>query len=78
MNRHRLLVLLIFSLFLSGCPKKIQTHPVIDTRPPQYIWVCQTHKDGTIVCDAVSELKDVPLNSDCVYQDNGVTSCWLN
>ena len=72
----KLVLLLVACLFLIGCPKRNHKWPVIDTKPPQYAWVCQTHADGTIVCDAVSSLKDVPSGYDCVQQSNGITACW--
>ncbi len=73
----RLAILLAACLFLSGCPKRVQPRfPVIETRPPQYIWVCNTHADGTIVCDAVASEKDIPPGYQCVQQDNGVEVCW--
>jgi len=72
------LLVLVACLFLAGCPKKIPSHPVIESAPPQYIWVCNNHADETIVCDAVPELKDVPSGYECIYQLNGITACWPN
>lgn len=73
------IVVLLTALFLFGCPKReIARFPVVETAPPSYIWVCNTHADGTTVCDAVPTLKDVPSGYECVYQSNGITACWPN
>lgn len=73
-----LLLVFVVALVLSGCQKRVLlTHPVIETQPPKYIWVCDTHIDGVINCKAVARWQDVPTDhSDCVVQDNSVLVCW--
>jgi len=70
-------VLGVVALLLSGCHRRVEpVHPVIETEPPRYVWVCDVHTDQTVVCDAVPDLKAVPEGYDCVYQANGITACW--